>query len=117
MNGMAGRRLRLASVFAAAVAAAAALCIAPTPRSAPLAPVVRIAQAAVTQMQDRRVPVTATQPSWWPQSQSPAGVAPAGALLLVLVLLGVAPLVRRRTPARVSAPARRDRAPPGRPRH
>jgi hypothetical protein len=111
---MAGKRLPAAGIVVAAIAAAVTFCL-PAPRSAVMAPAVRLSSAAIAQVRAPQGPfatVTSALPQL--QVQVTVGLAATAAALVILVVVGAAPPRRQRVPVRVSRPARRGRAPPSR---
>jgi hypothetical protein len=110
---MAGRRLPAAAIVVAAIAAAVTFCL-PAPRAAVLAPALRLSAAVVTQAQVPQFVLAAVKPAWQKIEPPAAGVSTAPVVLAALLLVGIAPLLRRRIAVPVSRLPRRGRAPPSR---
>jgi len=113
MIGMAGRRLPAAGIVVAAIAAAVTFCL-PAPRAAVLAPVLQLSAAVVTQADAPQLVLAAVKPAWQKIQPPSTGVSTTPVALVVLLLVGIAPLLRRRVAVPVSRRPRRDRAPPSR---
>jgi hypothetical protein len=112
MMGMVGKRLTAAGMLAAAVAAAAALWVAPSAPPASGPPAIRQLQATVATVKATRVRVAAVLPAWQPAAPSPATMAAIPAVAAGLVLLGIAIGLPRRAVPVVARPPRRGRSPP-----
>jgi MYXO-CTERM domain-containing protein len=111
MIGMAGRRLPAAGIVVAAIAATVTFCL-PAPRAAVLTPALRLSAAVVTQAQVPQLMLAAVKPAWQKLEPPSAGVSTTPVALVTLLLVGIAPLLRRRAAVPVSRPPRRGRAPP-----
>jgi MYXO-CTERM domain-containing protein len=113
MIGMAGRRLPAAGIVVAAIAAAVNI-YQPAPYAAVFTPALRLSAAVVTQAQVPQFAVTAVKPAWQQLDPPSAGVSTTPVALVALLLVGIAPLLRRRVAVPVSRQPRRGRAPPSR---
>lgn len=111
MLDMAGKRLVAAGMFAAAMAAAAALWAVPKAPPAIHSTLIRHMRATVATMPATQVDVTAAK-SALQSAHSPVTGSLTGAILFGLALLGLAPLLRRQPTPVVARLPRRGRSPP-----
>ncbi|MDT4988628.1 MAG: hypothetical protein QOI74_2722 [Micromonosporaceae bacterium] len=109
---MAGRRLAAAGVFAAAVAVAATLWIAPHPSLDTPAQAVRQAKSVVITVHLFHMPAAIAESATRMGSHLAAGVSVTGVFLFGLVLLGLVERTRRRPTPALAPPTRIGRAPP-----
>jgi hypothetical protein len=111
MIGMAGRRLPAAGIVVAAIATAVTFCL-PAPRAAVFTPALKLSAAVLTQADVPQLVLAAVKPAWQKLQPPAAGVSTTPVVLVALLLVGIAPLLRRRAAVPVSRRPRRDRAPP-----
>lgn len=109
---MAGKRLVAAGMFAAAVAAAAALWVMPKTPPAIHSTLIRHMRVTVATIPATQVDLTAAKSALQSAAHAPVTGTLAGAVLFGLALLGLAARLRRQPAPVVARTPRRGRSPP-----